>query len=144
MKKLGFNIFIFFICFLTNNIISQSTSKTRTKVYLKYSPKKIIITEESKNDSNFISNPNKIILGHYYPNQYFDSMEWDIYLPKADSLKITIYDSEIKLIDTAYNDYLEEGFYKLIPDFYFDKFYKLYFQLEMKDTVISKKMMAIN
>ena len=34
---------------------------------------------------------------------------------------------------------LEEGFYKLIPDFYFDKFYKLYFQLEMKDTVISEK-----
>jgi hypothetical protein len=113
------------------------------EIYFKYSLVKLDTVGNYLIDSLEILESKKPLLGNLYPNPFSPTLEMDLYLPKADSVKMILYDYDGNIIDYPINTYVMPGLYRLKPNMFLDKSYGLIFQTKFSDTTIVKRMVIL-
>lgn len=113
------------------------------KVYFKYNLIKSDTVGQHLIDSLKILDSKEPMLGNLYPNPFSPTLEMDLYLPEADSVKMVLYDYDGNIIDYPINTYVMPGLYRLKPNMFLDKSYGLIFQTKFSDTTIVKRMVIL-
>jgi len=135
--------FLFLILLSFHSLAQVKLNKVDSKrVYFKYNLIKSDSVGRYLIDNINIYKTKKPMLGNLYPNPFSATLEMDLYLPRADSVNMILYDYDGNVIDHPIKAYVKSGFYRLKPHMHFDRSYGLIFYTIFSDTTIIKRMIV--